>query len=32
MFNDFIYFVKEAYGTKKNIPLHEPKFKGIPVS
>ena len=28
MFNDFIYFVKEAYGTKKNIPLHEPKFKG----
>ena len=28
MFNEFIDFVKEVYGTKKNIPLHEPKFIG----
>ena len=28
MFNDFIDFVKETYGTKQNIPLHEPKFTG----
>ncbi|MDB0036807.1 LegC family aminotransferase [Pelagibacteraceae bacterium] len=28
MFNEFINFVKGVYGTKKNIPLHEPKFIG----
>ena len=28
MFNEFIGFVKGVYGTKKNIPLHEPKFIG----
>jgi perosamine synthetase len=28
MFNDFINFVRKIYGTKKNIPLHEPKFIG----
>ena len=28
MFNDFIDFVREIYGTKKLIPLHEPKFIG----
>jgi aminotransferase in exopolysaccharide biosynthesis len=28
MFNDFIDFVKKIYGTKKKIPLHEPKFIG----
>ena len=28
MFNEFIDFVKEVYGTKKDIPLHEPKFIG----
>tara|TARA_B110000977_G_scaffold176774_1_gene232776 strand:- start:2295 stop:3434 length:1140 start_codon:yes stop_codon:yes gene_type:complete len=28
MFNDFIHFVREIYGTKKPIPLHEPKFIG----
>ena len=28
MFNDFIDFVKKIYGTKKEIPLHEPKFIG----
>jgi perosamine synthetase len=28
MFNDFIDFVREIYGTKKPIPLHEPKFIG----
>jgi perosamine synthetase len=28
MFNEFINFVREIYGTKKNIPLHEPKFIG----
>jgi aminotransferase in exopolysaccharide biosynthesis len=28
MFKDFIDFVREIYGTKKSIPLHEPKFIG----
>ena len=28
MFNEFIEFVREIYGTKKNILLHEPKFIG----
>lgn len=28
MFNDFIDFVREIYGAKKLIPLHEPKFIG----
>ena len=28
MNNEFINFVKEVYGTKKNIPLHEPRFIG----
>ena len=28
MFNEFIDFVKGVYDTKKNIPLHEPKFIG----
>ena len=28
MYNEFINFVKEVYGTKKNIPLHEPRFIG----
>lgn len=28
MFNDFIDFVRKIYGTKKLIPLHEPKFIG----
>ncbi len=28
MFNDFIDFVREIYGKKKFIPLHEPKFIG----
>ena len=28
MFNEFINFVRNIYGTKKNIPLHEPKFIG----
>lgn len=28
MFKDFIDFVREIYGTKKPIPLHEPKFIG----
>ncbi|MBD1136485.1 LegC family aminotransferase [Pelagibacterales bacterium SAG-MED49] len=28
MFNDFIDFVREIYGIKKFIPLHEPKFIG----
>ena len=28
MFNDFINFVRKIYGTKKVIPLHEPKFIG----
>ena len=28
MFNEFIDFVREVYGTKKNILLHEPKFIG----
>jgi perosamine synthetase len=28
MFNDFIRFVRKIYGTKKYIPLHEPKFIG----
>ena len=28
MFNNFIHFVREIYGTKKPIPLHEPKFIG----
>jgi len=28
MFNEFINFVRDIYGTKKNIPLHEPKFIG----
>ena len=28
MFNEFINFVWDIYGKKKNIPLHEPKFIG----
>jgi len=28
MFNDFIDFVRELYGKKNFIPLHEPKFIG----
>ena len=28
MFNEFIDFVRRIYDTKKNIPLHEPKFIG----
>ena len=28
MFNEFIDFVRGIYGTKKYIPLHEPKFIG----
>ena len=28
MFNEFIDFVRKIYGTKKAIPLHEPKFIG----
>ena len=28
MFNEFIDFVRKIYGTKKVIPLHEPKFIG----
>ena len=28
MFNEFIDFVREVYGTKKDILLHEPKFIG----
>ena len=28
MFNEFIDFVREIYVTKKNIPLHKPKFVG----
>ena len=28
MFNEFINFVRGIYGTKKYIPLHEPKFIG----
>jgi perosamine synthetase len=28
MFKDFIAFVREIYGTKKPIPLHEPNFIG----
>ena len=28
MFNEFIDFVREIYVTKKNIPLHKPKFFG----
>lgn len=28
MFNEFINFVRDIYGTKKNIALHEPKFIG----
>lgn len=28
MFNDFIDFVREIYGAKKLVPLHEPKFIG----
>ena len=28
MFKEFIDFVRKIYGTKKNIPLHEPKFIG----
>ena len=28
MFNEFINFVRDIYGTKKNIVLHEPKFIG----
>ena len=28
MFNNFIDFVRKLYGTKKKIPLHEPKFIG----
>jgi perosamine synthetase len=28
MFNEFINFVRIIYSTKKNIPLHEPKFIG----
>ena len=28
MFDDFIDFVREIYGAKKLIPLHEPKFIG----
>ena len=28
MFDEFIDFVREVYGTKKNILLHEPKFIG----
>ena len=28
MFNEFINFTRGIYGTKKNIPLHEPKFFG----
>ena len=26
MFNEFINFIRDIYGTKKNIPLHEPKY------
>ncbi len=28
MFSEFINFIRDIYGTKKNIPLHEPKFIG----
>jgi aminotransferase in exopolysaccharide biosynthesis len=28
MFNDFIHFVRDIYGTDGFIPLHEPKFNG----
>ena len=28
MFDDFVNFVREIYGPKKQIPLHEPKFFG----
>ncbi len=28
MFNEFIGFVRRIFNTKKNIPLHEPKFIG----
>jgi len=28
MFSEFINFIRDVYGTKKNIPLHEPKFIG----
>jgi perosamine synthetase len=28
MFNDFVNFVREIYGSKKQISLHEPKFFG----
>lgn len=28
MFDEFINFVRDIYGTKKNIALHEPKFIG----
>ena len=28
MFSEFINFIRDIYSTKKNIPLHEPKFIG----
>ena len=28
MFEDVIQFVRDIYGVKKNIPLHEPSFIG----
>ena len=28
MFDEFVNFVRDIYGTKKNITLHEPKFIG----
>src|SRR6056300_133934 len=28
MFNEFINFVRDIYGTKKFVPLHEPRFVG----
>jgi len=28
MFDDFIRFVQELYGTKELIPLHSPRFNG----
>ena len=28
MFDDFVYFVQDLYGTREFIPLHAPKFNG----